>query len=256
VNVPGFPAPATCDGVIDLAFKSIDWKSGQKWDYLKQQAAYSYGQMVKNFSLSWTAVCIYYDQQETTWHRFSFQEAQEIVQDCVTSYANPQPPTPNEFCSWCANFDRCPAQRELAGNALVVPEGAIDFEAVKADPELLGKFLAGCHAIEKYDKEAREAALGFMFQGKKVPFFSYSKGKRSFYVPAETMVYIATNGYEPAEALARLVTIVKAAGPCSKDTYNKLCEVFGYVPDPDHIKEQMGQPFVRYTGKDQQQIEK
>lgn len=250
IDVPGLPNPATCDCIIRPKFTSIDWKSGQKRDYTKQQACYSLGQMTKNFSLSWTAVCIYYDQGETEWHRFTYREAKEIVDAAIERYASPQAPTPNPLCPWCANFNICPAQRELAGHALTIPEGALDFEAIKADPELLGRFLAGCHALGKYEKEAREAAVEWMFKKRPVPFFSLSKGKRTYSVPPETLILLAKNSLPDLLAtVRRLELIITEAGPVSREGYYRVCQQLGVEPDPTHIKEQIGQPFVRFSGK-------
>jgi hypothetical protein len=221
-------------------------------DYTLQQAAYAYGAMNRYFSSSWTCVCIFCDQEETTWHRFTLTEAREIVEAAIQRYHDPEPPSPNEFCAWCANYSVCPAIRELAGKALIVPEGALDFEAVKADPDLLGKFLAGCYALKKYEEEARSAAREWLLKERQVPYFSLNKGRRSYYVPVETVLFACKSAEHPLEALE---AAIRLAGPISKDQYEKLCAEIGRESDPAEIKEQVGEPFVRFIGKKKQQLE-
>jgi hypothetical protein len=252
LEVPGLPNPATCDAIIRAKFCSVDWKSGMVRDYTLQQAAYAYGAMIRYFSSSWTCVCIFCDQEETTWHRFTLTEAREIVEAAIERYQHPEPPSPNEFCAWCANYNECPAIRELAGKALIVPEGALDFDAIKEDPELLGKFLAGCHALKKYEEEARATAREWLLKERPVPYFSLTKGRRSYYVPVETVLFACESAELPLDALK---TVIKLAGPISKDQYEKLCAEIGRVVDPAEIKEQVGEPFVRFTGKKKPQLE-
>jgi hypothetical protein len=249
VRVPGFPQPAECDCAIAPLFISVDWKTGGKWDYTRQQAAYALGQMAYEFAPHWTCVVVFVDREETEWHRFSLGEAREIVEASIQSYAQPQPPTINEFCGFCANFNICPAQREAAGYALAVSDSSLNFELVKEDPERLGQFLAGCQALKKYDEEAREAARDWIVKGHKVPYFTLSNGRRSHFVEPATVLFACKEAELPVDALE---TAVMLSGPISKDQYEKLCTAIGRTPDPGEIKTQQGEPFIRFTGKKNQ----
>jgi hypothetical protein len=251
VRVPGFPQPAECDCAIGPLFISIDWKTGSKWDYSRQQAAYALGQMAFNFAPHWTSVVIFVDLEETEWHRFTLREAKEIVAESIQNYAHPEPPTINEFCGFCANFNICPAQREVAGHALAVSDGSLDFQLIKEDPDLLGKFLAGCHALKKYEEEAREAAREWIVKNRKVPYFTLSNGRRSHFVEPATVLFACKEAELPVDALETAITL---AGSISKDAYEKLCAAIGRTPDPGEIKTQVGEPFIRFTGKKQPQL--
>ncbi len=251
ILVPDFPNPAECDAIIPDQLTSIDWKSGQEWDYFLQMAAYALGQMEAGFAVSWTAVLIYYDAQRLVWYRFTLEEARKIIADEKARYDFPAFPTPNQFCKWCANFDDCPAQRALAGYSLKVPAGALDFQKVKESPDLLGPFIAGCKAIrERYEPEARAAAVEHLLHERKVAGLRLMPGRKNYYVEPGALILAAKSYVDNPEAIRDgLEHIIHAAGPISKDAYEKLCGELGVTPEPSAIKQSPGAPFVQIANR-------
>ena len=166
VDVPNFERPGEVDALVPNKYMHLDLKSGQKRSYKLQQAAYALGLMDRYFTDYWTVFLLFCDQREIQRLAFTYEGAKELIDQAREMYDHPQKPTVNEFCGWCANFERCPTQRELAGSALAVSEGAIDFEPILTDPQKLGKFLDGCKAIEEFQERAKKYAKVEMLDGR------------------------------------------------------------------------------------------
>jgi hypothetical protein len=180
--------------------------------------AYAFGQMLKRFARRWTCVILYLDQRETEVFRFEYDEAREIVAGAIVRYQSPQPPNPNESCAWCANFYECPAQLELAGQALALGPEALAWPEILADPARLGRFLDGVRALERFAKEGRTKAREYFFQQTLVPGYTLAKGKRFWTLGTEMLLNLLCRGDELTVRKA-LRTAVELNGPIPRETY-------------------------------------
>jgi hypothetical protein len=248
VPIPGFERPGECDCVIPGALTSLDWKSGQIRSYRRQMAAYALGRMLTHFAPEWTAVVLFYDQEETEFFRFEYEEALVILKESQQKYGNPSPPVPNESCNWCANFYGCPAQLELAGRALVLPQEALGWEQIKESPELLGKFLLGVKALEKFAKDAREVGRQFFFQKIPVPGFRLINGRRSWSMPIETLLQELRNKEEGWDWAKTLEQTLLCFNDISKEQYLKICDEFKIEPDLNLLREHRSEPYITAKG--------
>jgi len=237
VDVPNFEKPGEVDALVADKYMHLDLKSGQKRSYRLQQAAYALGLMDRYFTDYWTVFLLYCDQRETQRLTFTYEEAKGLIEQARVEYDHPQKPTVNEFCSWCANFERCPTQRELAGSALAVSEAAIDFDPVLADPQKLGRFLDGCKAIEEFQERAKKHAKAEMLEGR---------------IGAEGWKLVNKKGakfVDVQEVLTHLSTaaIAQSVKTLSRDKYEAACAFDGTEPRPDLIKQTGGSAYLIQT---------
>ena len=121
--------------------------------------------MDHHFTDHWTAFILYCDLREVECLTFDYEKVNQTLERAKGEYEAPKDPTVNEFCGWCANFEECPTQRQLAGSALALIENEGEFERVKADPKRLGWFLDGCKAIKEFKERATEHAKLEMLKG-------------------------------------------------------------------------------------------
>jgi hypothetical protein len=244
VPIPGFERPGECDAVIPGALTSLDWKSGQIRSYKRQMAAYALGRMLLHFCREWTAAVLFYDQEETEFFRFEYEEALELLTESQAKYWNPGPPVINESCSWCANFYGCPTQLELAGRALTIPTEALAWDQIKESPELLSKFLLGVKALERFGKEGREIGRQFFFQKIAIPGFRLANGKRSWSMLPETLLQELRNqdqGWDWAKTLEQTLLTFP---DISKEQYLQICQKFEIEPDETKLREHRGEPYI------------
>ncbi len=162
------PLTGTMDAVCPAAAWSADLKTGQKRDYRAQQAAYALACMEAYFTEEWTVFLLYADLKVIETLKYSHDEAAEIVQNALALWRSDSPPTPNDYCGWCAQRFACPAYRDSLGHWLA-PTG------LDADPLLtlgmvespkLVSFLNAGKALEPWMEEARRILKDRMIEGK------------------------------------------------------------------------------------------
>lgn len=107
VPVDGIKA-GTMDALCVAGGWLADFKTGQVRDYAAQMAAYALSCMDAYFSDEWTSHLLFIDQKMTVSHRWTREEAEELVLGIVNK---PKVPTPFENCSWCGAFETCEAVR-------------------------------------------------------------------------------------------------------------------------------------------------
>lgn len=107
VPVDGIKA-GTMDALCVEGGWLADFKTGQVRDYSAQMAAYALACMDAYFADEWTTHLLFIDQQLTVSHRWTREEAEQLVVGIVNA---PQVPTPFENCSWCGAFEACEAVR-------------------------------------------------------------------------------------------------------------------------------------------------
>jgi hypothetical protein len=188
VAVPGFDHIGTADAVMPERLAHADLKTGQKRNYREQMAAYALGLMEQHFASEWTAHLLFCDQREVVTHRFTFEEAHQIVAAVVAAWSNPdKQPTVCDYCNWCAKADTCSARLTLAAQAVSTIEPAFNFEAVLADNNNLGRFLTACHVLDAFREKAETAAKQRLQAGATIPGWKLTSRRGSQFIRHEDM---------------------------------------------------------------------
>jgi len=174
VKTPGMEHEGTEDARAAVRLKSFDLKSGSLRSYLEQAAAYSLGNMERDFAQEWTTYMVFCDQREVVEYHFTYEQAEEIVNGVLAAVADPaKVPTPCEYCNWCRKADTCVARTTPVTETLAVVESPVSLEAMKAElvanPERLGKFLQAAAMFEDFVGEVKTAAKEQMATGVVVP---------------------------------------------------------------------------------------
>lgn len=192
----------TADAIVPTRLTHFDLKTGARRNYREQMAAYALGLMAAHFAGEWTAHLLFCDQREIETHRFTYEEAHAIVDGVVRAFTDPlKKPSPCEYCSWCAKADSCPARLALAGEALAVAEAGFDFDAVLADPERLGQFLAACSVLEDFRERAKKIATERLKTGGELPGWKLITRRGNEFVDCETVGHhIGGIGFGPVLA--------------------------------------------------------
>lgn len=173
----------TADAWVPELGLSADLKTGQIRNYREQMAAYALGFMDETFRPEWTAHLLFCDQRQLVTHRFTYDEATEIVTEIIARFHDfGKEPTVCEYCSWCAKAETCPARVALAAKALVPTEPAFNFDVVLADNDKLGAFLTACSVLDDFRERAEEAAKKRLVAGDKIPGWSLSSRKGAEFI--------------------------------------------------------------------------
>ena len=161
-------ADALCKGRKWLA----DVKTGQVRNYREQMAAYCMACMEMFFEDRWTAHVVYVDQRLVRSYEFTYEEAGRIVEHTISRATSTLArPTPNEYCTWCANFNSCSALVHQSQEALanVHATSGHTVETIRgqimASVESMGAFLTRWRFVEKHiagevEKELRKELEG------------------------------------------------------------------------------------------------
>ena len=189
----------TADAVVPTRLTHFDLKTGMRRNYREQMAAYALGFMDSQFAAEWTAHLLFCDQREIETHRFTYDEAQKIVDQVIFDFYDPdKKPNPCEYCGWCAKAESCTARRAIVAETLPVAEPGFDFEAVLGDPAMLGRFLACCAVVEDFRDRAKQVATERIKTGGDVPGWKMVTRKGSEFVDCETVGHhISTMGFGP-----------------------------------------------------------
>jgi hypothetical protein len=178
----------TADAIVPMKFTHFDLKTGARRNYREQMAAYALGLMGAHFAPSWTAHLLFCDQREIETHRFTYEEAHDIVDQVVKAFHDPaKKPNPCEYCSWCAKADTCPARLAVVAETLPMVDPGFDFDAVLADPEKLGRFLTAFAVVEDFVERAKKIATERLKTGGEVPGWELMTCEGSEFVDYETV---------------------------------------------------------------------
>ena len=175
VKTPGMEHEGTEDSRAAAILTSWDLKSGSLRSYLEQAAAYSLGNMERDFAQEWTTYMVFCDQHEVVEYHFTYEQASELLGEVLAAVNDPaKVPTPCEYCSWCRKADTCVARTAPVADTLAVVESpAVSLEAMKAElvanPERLGKFLQASALFVDFIDEVKTAAKDQMATGVVVP---------------------------------------------------------------------------------------
>jgi len=239
VNIPNFRQPGEVDALVSGKYMHIDVKSGQKHDYKLQQAAYAFGLMDRHFTGHWTAFILYCDLREIECLTFDYGEVNQTIERAKGEYEAPKDPTVNEFCAWCANFEECPTQHQLASSALALVGDEKKFERVKADPKKLGEFLNGCRAVRDFEERGKEHAKLEMLKGNVgAEGWRLTTRRGSEYISVEDALK-----HLPAEAILGTINTI------SRSQYEMACTLKDVMPEPKIIQQSGGSYYLRQKPK-------
>jgi hypothetical protein len=228
VAVPGFDHIGTADAIIPERLAHADLKTGQKRNYREQMAAYALGLMEQHFASEWTAHLLFCDQREVVTHRFTFEEAHQIVATVVSAWSNPdKQPTICDYCNWCAKADTCSARLTLAAQAVSTTEPAFNFETVLADNNNLGRFLTACHVLDAFREKAETAAKQRLQAGATIPGWKLTSRRGSQFIRHEDV----------ATCVERfgLNQVLASYGSMSASKLRELWERSTDVPFPEEL---------------------
>jgi hypothetical protein len=173
----------TADAWMPELGVSADLKTGQRRNYREQMAAYALGFMDETFRPEWTTHLLFCDQRQLVTHRFTYDEATQIVTEIIARYHDfGKEPVVCEYCSWCAKALTCPARLQVVVEALAPLDPEFNFEMILADNEKLGAFLSICTGLDDFRERAMEAAKERLVAGQKVPGWSISSRKGAEFV--------------------------------------------------------------------------
>jgi hypothetical protein len=196
--------PGTGDLLCEELLWSADLKSGQKRNYLEQQAAYALGYMERAFADEWTVYLLYCDLREVETLRFTRESAEATVRNAIAKGVSGEPPTVNEYCGWCSNRFNCAPRRESLGLVEIGEEALLE----SLPSELLREFVTRAGIVEEFADEARGILKSRLIQGEKVAGVTLTSKRGSRKVP-ERIVELNLGGLGVADVLA-------AYGPMSE----------------------------------------
>ena len=234
VVTPGMTHEGTEDARASRICTSYDFKTGQIYDYEAQAAAYSYGNMEREFADEWTFHLLFTDQRIVVTHHFTLLEAKAIVERILSKATNPdKKPESCQYCGWCAKKSTCV---EVVGpvvetQALVASEVSIDTikAELSADPARLGAFLKKANIFKKELWDwAKEEAKRQIEAGASVDGFRLVKVKDSETFPIEVVAEAAQATQATYLELARLI-----GDDIKGDVFRKWAEARGYFPQAD-----------------------
>ena len=234
VVTPGMTHEGTEDARASRICNSYDFKTGQVYDYEAQAAAYSYGNMEREFADEWTFHLLFTDQKLVVTHHFTLIEAKAIVERILAKATDPnKKPESCQYCGWCAKRSTCV---EVVGpvtetQAIVASEVSIDTikAELKADLARLGAFLKKANVFKKELWDwAKEEAKRQIEAGNAVDGFRLVKVKDSETFPIEVVA-------EAAQATqATYIEIDRLIGDdITGDVFRKWAEPRGYFPQAD-----------------------
>jgi uncharacterized protein YdbL (DUF1318 family) len=230
----GMTHEGTEDARASRICTSFDFKTGQVYDYEAQAAAYSYGNMEREFADEWTFHLLFTDQKLVVTHHFNLAEAKAIVERILAKATDPnKKPESCQYCQWCAKKSTCV---EVVGpvtetQALVASEVSIDTIKAEllADPARLGAFLKKANIFKKELWDwAKDEAKRQIEAGNAVDGFRLVKVKDSETFPIAVVA-------EAAQATqATYLEIAKLIGDDIKgDALREWAEPRGYFPQAD-----------------------
>jgi hypothetical protein len=117
------------------------------------------------------------------------------------------------------------------------------FDQIKADPQLLGRFLSACAALKPLEREAREAATAFALAGRPVPNCQLVDDRNLTAVSAEAIIEAAADP-NSKRYIEKLKSFVHLICPVSATIYRNFCGKVGAKPKASRIEKRPANPYV------------
>ena len=250
VITPGMTHEGTEDARASSICTSWDFKTGQIYNYEAQAAAYSYGNMEREFADEWTFHLLFTDQKIVVTHHFTRLEAKSIVERILAKATDPnKQPESCQYCGWCAKKTTCV---EVVGavvetQAIVASEVSIDTikAELSADPIHLGAFLKKANVFKKELWDwAKEEAKRQIESGTPVDGFRMVKVKDSETFPIDVVAEAAQATQATYLELARLI-----GDDIKGDVFRKWAEPRGYFPQAEQAVYEKNNPRLTESKK-------
>lgn len=216
-RIPVMGMRGTADAIAPEAGITFDLKSGERYGWTEQMAAYALGMMELRFTSSWTCIVLHCDERETETLHFTYEEATGLVAAVIAQVRDPdRKAVPCRYCVWCAKSDTCLERQSAASGALAAGHEGFDFGAVAADPIRLGRFLSACSVLDGFREQAREAATAILMAGGEVPGWQLEEVPDGGHIDPETLGHhIGALGFGP---------VLSACGPMPAGAFRRLWE--------------------------------
>ena len=232
------------DCICPMLGKLFDLKSGQIRNYWEQQASYAKSIMEREFLDEVICHLLFCDQRQIVTHKFTYQEAIDIVNGVVDSVDSGDGPRLCEYCGWCAAQDTCPLRNKAAQEALTLAaSGTLEesFAAISQDPAKLADFITKAGILESYVENGKKKILEYLTDKKEVPGFTRVSCKGKTTVSPEDVAKYATWIGVPK--------LLKAYGSLSAATFRKLfTEALPEQQFPEElVKTGAGYSYVKQT---------
>jgi hypothetical protein len=220
VQTPGLEHIGTEDSRIPSKCTSLDLKSGIQRDYYSQMAAYSYGNMERDFAPEWTCHLLFCDQKKVVTHHFTYNQAALIVENILAAVADPEKkPTPCEYCGWCKNKEECLPLGKAASDTLEIVDSDLTANIAQLkkylsdSPETLAAFIAKAAIFnDQLVDWARELAKEKLVSGEEIPGYKLQKVKGTDYIdPTQVARALNTSGATMQEVVKFLGDKIKAS---------------------------------------------
>jgi hypothetical protein len=231
----------TMDACIPAKGILIDLKSGMIRSYREQMRTYALGKMRETFADSYKVVILFADQRETETFTFSFEEAESGVKAVRAKALDPNKTlVPNEYCSWCAEFESCPARKELATRVAGHMNVQERWEIIKEDPEELAHFLKGADILTDYVKIGKARLLEFAEAGVELIGFHKRKGKVSETLPAENILAWMKQNPEVSA-----YDVIRAFGSMTGSKFKAMAKSLGVDSSGVSFVKHEGSPYIQ-----------
>jgi hypothetical protein len=215
---------------------SADLKSGQRRNYVEQQAAYALGFMEKYFLDSWTVYLLYADKFQTERLDFTRESAIEKIKAVLLKANSDEPPMVNDYCGWCAMRFVCPARREQLGIVPIVPGVILE----EMPSEKLRDFVLCCEVVHEQEEKARDILCARAKTGEKIDGVSFVTKRGSRRLAALKLLPIAAQ-IGTSRLLAAFKTVSEKT---AREIWGWAGEAAGDFPEREMI-ETDGSTFVR-----------
>lgn len=240
------------EGTADLLCEGAEWsadlKTGQKYDYHAQQAAYALGFMDRFFLDEWVVYLLYADLRELEVLRYTRDGAISEIRSIKASVLGGDPARVCDFCGWCAKQWSCPTRLEQQAWFLGMSPDSLNLEnAQDWSGDKLAAALALTHEVTKDDGlHERLKALGRekIEAGQPLPGWKLQNGRTTKTISALQLQH-PYRGKTILEG-AGTMKVMEAVGNISEAKFAALWTlVFGKDPIPEGvIVEKCGAPFL------------
>lgn len=231
----------TMDADIPAKAIGIDLKTGQIRNYKEQMATYALGRMRADFLEEYTMILIFCDQKETITHRFTYAEAERIVQRLREKHLDPdEKPTPCQYCNWCGAYERCQARKELATRVAGHMNVQERWEIILEDPVELAEFVRGATELEAFKDSGKKKLLEFAEAGIELEGFHRRNGKITATLPAENLIAWIQDHPE-----VNWQDVIRQMGAISKAKLKKVADAAGESVEGVNFMEFQGAAYVQ-----------
>jgi len=240
------------DGTADLLCEGAEWsadlKTGQRYDYYAQQAAYALGFMDRFFLDEWVVYLLYSDLRELDVLRYTRDEAIAEVRSIKASVLGGDPAKVCDYCGWCAKQWHCPTRLEQQAWFLGMAPDRLNLDSAQDwSSDKLASALALTNEITKdggLHDQLKALGCAKIEAGQSLPGWKLQNGRTTKTVSALQLQH-PHKGKTILEG-AGTMKVMEAIGSISETKFAALWAMcFGKDPIPEGVVvEKSGSPFL------------